>query len=95
MLVTSQDLRVEKTFKTMIKDKKKKVLYQKILIKMQYKFKSTRTVYICQVLPDKNMQTLHIHFNSNYHYLYIHLVRKLLCYLIRAQSYTYLTAIIG
>ena len=47
MLVTSQDLRVEKTFKTMIKDKKKKLLYQKILIKMQYKFKSTRTAYIC------------------------------------------------
>lgn len=49
MLVTSQDLRVEKTFKTMIKDKKKKkkLLYEKILIKMQYKFKSTRTAYIC------------------------------------------------
>ena len=40
MLVTSQDLRVEKTFKTMIKDKKKKLLYQKILIKMQYNFKA-------------------------------------------------------
>ena len=29
MLVTSQDLRVEKTFKTMIKDKKKKAFVSK------------------------------------------------------------------